>query len=143
RMVDFLDAHPSACFVHTGLLGIDASGAPSERWIGAYRELTPGAEWLAYMLSRFDFPVCAEAMVRPSAHERYRLHAPAFGFAAGVELWMRLCRRGDVGYIAEPLIRLRGREADHEHAGPAWELLDAVLRMHRRYHREAFRGWRR
>jgi hypothetical protein len=60
---------------------------------------------------------------------------------------MRLSRRGDVAYVAEPLLRLRAREAEHEFTGASWPLIEILLRIQRRYHREVFRGpygvWRR
>jgi hypothetical protein len=144
RMVEFLDSHPSALFVHTGLLEIDQDGRPTgRRWVADYAPLTPGRQWLDRMLSEFGCPVSADSMVRRSAHERYGLYDADYGFSADVEMWMRLCLHGDVGYIAEPMILVRERESDHEYQGPGWELLDAVLRIHRRYHREAFSGWRR
>jgi glycosyltransferase involved in cell wall biosynthesis len=143
RMVEFLDANPSALFVHVGLLGIDENGQIAKRWVGDYPELTPGARWTDRMLSQLDCPVCADSMVRRSAHEQFGLYDPDYGFVSDVEMWLRLSLRGDVGYIAEPLIRLRFREEGHTYAGPSWALIDAILRIQRRYHREVFRGWHR
>jgi len=142
RTVTFLDAHPSALFVHTGLLGIDDDGRATRSWIGDYAPLTPGKQWADLMLSRFDCPVCADSMVRRSAHERCGLYDPDYGFVADVEMWLRLCASGDVGYIAEPLIQLRDREAQHEYSGLSWELIETILRIQRRYHDEVFHGWR-
>jgi hypothetical protein len=142
-MVAFLDTHPSALFVHTGLLGIDDAGQPTRRWVGDYAELTPGRRWVDFMLSCMGCPVCAESMVRRVAHERHGLYDPDYGFVADVEMWMRLSLQGDVGYIPEPLIQLRDREPGHEYGGLSWELIDLILRIQRRYHGEVFRGWRR
>jgi glycosyltransferase involved in cell wall biosynthesis len=144
KMVGFLDAHPSALFVHAGLEIIDAEDLPTgTRHVAHYAPLTPGAQWADRMLSSVFCNVCADSMVRRLAHERYGLYDPEYGFVADVEMWLRLSLRGDVGYIAEPLIRMRQREEDHEHSGPEWELLDVLLRMQRRYHAEVFRGWHR
>lgn len=143
RMVEFMDAHPSALFVHTGLLAIGEDGRPTGRsYVADYAPLTPGPRWVDRMLSQVHCPVCADAMVRRVAHERHGLYDPEYGFVADVELWLRLSLQGDVGYLAEPLIHIREREADHEYSGANWELLDTLLQIQRRYHREVFRGWR-
>jgi hypothetical protein len=36
---------------------------------------------------------------------------------------------------------LRAREADHEFTGVSWPLIDLLMRIQRRYHREVFHGW--
>jgi glycosyltransferase involved in cell wall biosynthesis len=141
RMVEVLDANPSALFVHCGAVGIDESGRTVENWVQELPELTAGERWVHRMLENFASPVTANSMVRRSAHEQHGLYDPDYGFVADVELWMRLSRRGDVAYVAEPLLRLRAREADHEFTGASWPLIDLLLRIQRRYHREVFHGW--
>jgi glycosyltransferase involved in cell wall biosynthesis len=144
KMVGFLDAHPSALFVHAGLEMIDAADRPTgTRHVADYAPLTPGARWVDRMLSTVFCNVCADSMVRRIAHERYGLYDPEYGFVADVEMWLRLSLHGDVGYLGEPLIRMREREEGHEYAGPDWELLDILLRMQRRYHAEVFHGRQR
>jgi glycosyltransferase involved in cell wall biosynthesis len=147
RMVEVLDAHPSALFVHCGAVGVDDSGRTVENWVQDLPVLTNGERWLHRMLENFSSPVTANSMVRRSAHEQYGLYDPDYGFVADVEMWMRLSRRGDVAYVAEPLLRLRAREADHEFTGASWPLLEILMRIQRRYHREMFHGpygvWRR
>jgi len=141
RMVEVLDAHPSALFVHCGAVGIDDSGRTIENWVQELPELTDGERWVHRMLENFSSPVTANSMVRRSAHERFGLYDPDYGFVADVEMWMRLSRRGDVAYLAEPLLRLRARETDHEFTGASWPLIGLLLRIQRRYHREVFHGW--
>jgi glycosyltransferase involved in cell wall biosynthesis len=147
KMVEFLDGHPSALFVHAGVTFIDQKGLPTgRRYVMGYAPLTRGSRWLELMLSRFDCPVCANSMVRRVAYEQHGLYDTDFGFIADVEMWMRLSLHGDVGYIAEPLIQVRGREPDHEYSGTNWTLIDVVIRIQRLYHTRAFTGicgWRR
>lgn len=141
RMVHLLERHPTAAFAHAGIVFIDENGKPTGReYVMDYASLTPGKQWLAFMLSRFDCPVCANAMVRRRAYEQYGLYDTDYGFIADVEMWMRLSLHGDVGYISEPLIQIRGRESDHEYSGINWDLTETILCIHRLYHKRAFSG---
>ena len=148
KMARFLQDHPFAIFVHAGVEVIDQDGQPKgQRYVGNFPQLSPGRVWLNRMLSRLDCPVCADSMVRRSAYEKYGLYNPAFGFVSDVEMWMRLCLSGEVGYLAEPLIRVREREANHPSENHSWDLMGTVLEIQRMYHEKAFRGlygwWRR
>lgn len=134
KMAAVLDAQPRMAYVHTALKAIDSTGAVMATYCGDYAAVTPGDLWLRHMLSRFDCPVCALTMVRRSTYERHGLYNSDFGFISDVEMWMRLAHTGaDVGYIAEPLIWCRAREADHEYAKVNWETVDNVLRIHELY----------
>ncbi|PYV89696.1 MAG: hypothetical protein DMG05_13040 [Acidobacteria bacterium] len=144
QMVEFLNTHPTALFVHCGIAMIKEDGIPTGRqYIGNYPLLAHGPSWLSFMLGRFDCPVCANSMVRRSAYEQHGLYDPAFGLLADVEMWMRLSLHGDVGYIPQPLIQVRAREQDHEYSGINWTVVDIVLRIQRLYHEHAFTGWYR
>ncbi len=144
QMVRFLDAHCTALFVHCGVAMIKKDGLLAGRhYIGDYPPITSGQFWLSFMLRRFDCPVCANSMVRSKAYEQYGLYDVNYGFIADVEMWMRLCLHGDVGYIPEALIEVREREQDHEYSGINWTLVDTVLRIQRLYHERAFNGWYR
>ncbi len=134
KMVEALETHPSALFVHSGIAFIDSSGRQIGReCIENVAPLVPGDRWLNYMLSKFDCPVCANAMVRRSAYEEFGLYGSEFGFISDVEMWMRLSRQGDVAYVAAPLIYVREREKDHQYARINWQLIDTLLRIHRLY----------
>ena len=141
KMVRFLDAHPTALFVHAGVAFVDLTGRPTGRqYVMRYAPLTAGKSWLNRMLSRFDCLVCANSMVRRRAYEEHGRYNPDFGFIADVEMWMRLCCHGDAGYIAEPLISIREREKDHEYSGISWQLVDTIIRIHKLYHDKVFSG---
>lgn len=133
KMVAMLGANPQAAYVHTAVKTIDAAGAVLATYSGDYAAVTPGAQWLNLMLSRFDSPVCALTMVPRDVYERAGLYDPDYGFISDVEMWMRLACAGDVAYISEPLIACRNREAGHEYALVNWETVDAALRIHAAY----------
>lgn len=133
EMVGALDRNPSALFVHTAIEVISQAGEPVVAHVGRWPELTPGGEWLRFMLQGLNCPVCALTLVRRSAHERYGLYNPADGFISDIEMWMRLARHGDVAYVGRPLIQVREREVGHHASANAVPLTYTVARIHRRY----------
>lgn len=140
RSLALLDRYPSALFVHHGIEVIDQNGKHVAEHVGSWSPLTPGKDWLLVMLARFSCPVCALCVVRREAHERHGLYNPAHGFVSDVEMWMRLSLAGDVAYVAEPLIGVREREADHFVSLNPWPVLAKIFAIHRRYVRLAYPG---
>jgi len=139
-MVAALNRHPTALFAHCAIEVVDERGA----CIGTHRadwpELTPGRNWIAFMLTRFDCPVCALTLVRRSAHEQFGLYDSTYGFIADVEMWMRLSLHGDVAYVGEPLLRVRARESDH-FIGPEFVAVSrTAANIHRKYIKLAYSG---
>lgn len=140
EMVRAADRHPSALYVHTGIAVISQEGEPVAEHIADWPELTPGREWLRFMVRSHHCPVCALTLVRRSAHERFGLYDPQYGFIADVEMWMRLAAAGDVAYVGRPLIQVREREADHFAHSSAVPLLTTNARIRRRYLSPAYPG---
>jgi glycosyltransferase involved in cell wall biosynthesis len=140
RMVDALQRHPRAQFVHCALDTISPAGdhlpGPAEDW----PDVIDGQAWLRFMLSRLTCPVCALTVVRRETYARYGLYDASFGFISDVEMWMRLSRRGDVAYVRDPLILVREREPDHFATRQAVALLSVQWRIHRRYVDLAYKG---
>jgi hypothetical protein len=140
RLVEALDVHQSAWFVHCAIDVVRQDGSYVCSHIGDWSELTLGDSWLKVMLKSLHCPVCALTLVRREAHEKYGLYDTTAGFIADVEMWMRLSRHGDVAYVAESLIRIREREEGH-FANKAWpSLLRATATIHRQYIPQVFCG---
>jgi len=70
------------------------------------------------------------------------LFDPNFGVSTDVEMWMRLCDIGDIGYVNELLIFVRGRESGHSYGGIDWRIVDEVIRTHRKHLPLIYRGWK-
>jgi glycosyltransferase involved in cell wall biosynthesis len=144
RLVGLLEKHPSALFAHTGIGDVDQEGrSRGTQQVGPWPELTPGRAWLATMLQRFACPVCALAVVRREAHERFGLYDPAYGFISDVELWMRLSVVGDVAFAAQPLVLVRDREVGHDASTNPWPIFATLFAIHRRYLPKRYRGLER
>ncbi|HEY2991265.1 MAG TPA: glycosyltransferase family A protein [Methylomirabilota bacterium] len=142
RLADVLQRHPLVVYVHPGRQGCDHDGRPLAHryFVCNYPEVTAGPDWRRFMLGRLDSPVTALSMIRRSALERSGLFDPDFGAVSDVEMWLRLCAYGDVGYVNERLLYVRGRDARHPYSGAAWELTAQVIRAHRQHLPAAYAG---
>jgi glycosyltransferase involved in cell wall biosynthesis len=143
-MVAALDRHPSALYVHCASDLVKQDGTTIARSaVQDFSELTPGRDWLRFMLSTPHCPVCALTLVRRSAHEHRGLYNPAYGFITDIDMWMRLSAYGDVAYVRKPHLLLREREEDHQAIRNWAEITQNLFRIHVRHIPHAYRGWRR
>jgi len=144
RMADVLVRHPSVAFVHPGRQGCDHLGTPrlEAHFVCGYPEVSLGEDWLRFMLRRLASPVTALSMIRRSVLEEAGLFDPEFGACSDVDMWLRLCGVGDVGYVNELLLLVRGREPGHPYDGVNWVIRDEVVRAHRKHLRQYYHGWR-
>jgi glycosyltransferase involved in cell wall biosynthesis len=142
KMTSVLNRYPSVAFVHPGTQGCDHLGnpLPNRRFVMGYPEVTDGLVWRRKMLKRLACPVIALSMIRRTALEAVGLFDPAFGVSTDVELWLRLCAVGDVGYVNDLLILVRGRDPEHPNAGINWQVVDEVIRAHRKHLELTYRG---
>lgn len=134
RMVAYLDGHPSVGFVHTGIAFIDDDGSNYQDVSPSLPKLCAGRELARTILlgDSFACPVSACGMVRRSAYEAVGFsYDSEFGFLSDIDMWLRLALKFDVGFIAEPLITCRRREADHEYGGINWQLTRWISEIHR------------
>jgi glycosyltransferase involved in cell wall biosynthesis len=134
EMVALLEASPRVAYVHSAVQVIDQAGRVQRTFVGPYARVTPGRDWAALMLTRFDSPVCADSMVPRHRYESAGLYEERFGFVSDVEMWIRLALQGDVGYLARPLIDVREREPGHVYFERRWEILDTLVQILRHHH---------
>jgi glycosyltransferase involved in cell wall biosynthesis len=149
KLANVLDKHPTIVFAHPGLQGCDYLGnpKPKEYFVCGYPEISRGIPWKKKMLARLACPVTGLSMIRRSALEQIGLFDPEFGASSDIDMWMRLCEIGDVGYVNELLLYVRGRDQTSSYAGINWDLIDQVIRTHRKhlprvYRRLPFMYWK-
>lgn len=144
KMVRLFDEYPNVIYVHTGNVVIDQDGQEIGRNVESWDPVTLGRTWSRFMLSNyashFACPVTANSMVRRQTYGTYGLYNAEFGFISDVEMWLRLCLHGDVGYIAEPLIKMCTREANHEYARVRWDLIATTVQIYEHYCDLVYRG---
>jgi glycosyltransferase involved in cell wall biosynthesis len=142
RMAGVLDRHPGVVFVHPGRQGCDhlMNPRPDCLFVCGYPEVTRGDQWRRFMLGRLDSPVTGLSMIRRSALDQAGLFDAEFGPCSDVDMWLRLCALGDVGYVDELLLYVRGREPGHPYEGAAWQVGHQLIRIHRKHLKLAYSG---
>jgi glycosyltransferase involved in cell wall biosynthesis len=85
------------------------------------------------LLSTWSSPVRGTAMIRRSAWQAAGGLKEEFGMLADVDLWMRLAARWNVGYVGEPLIRVRAERPDYyppEYTIFTWHRMRLLYSIH-------------
>jgi GT2 family glycosyltransferase len=121
KWADILERYPNAGFVFNVYDDGDAEHTYGPR-LG--RECVDGHWFLETRLfSRWGCPVRGTALIRKSTWERVGGMREQFGLVADVDLWMRLSQVSQVGYVAEPLIRVRAMRPEYYpdiYTGKTW-----------------------
>lgn len=141
-LAELMERHPTVVFAHPGRQGCDFQGnpLPQAKFVMNYPEVSDGLSWRRLMLSRMASPVTGLSMIRRKALEHIGLFDPEFGACSDLDMWLRLCTIGDVGYVRELLLYIRGREPNHPYSGVNWDITDEVIRIHRKHLRLAYHG---
>ena len=140
RSVALLDRHPSAGFVHTASLVIDPAGEPAGLDIRPFSELTPSAQMMRSIAGREESPVvAATAMVRTEKYAAVGGYQyEKYGIVCDRDMWFRLARVGDVGYVDEPQVFIRARAKDQETSRFRWADTVGSLTMQREHVRAVY-----
>jgi glycosyltransferase involved in cell wall biosynthesis len=106
REVAIMRSDERVGMVHSAVYQIDAAGR-RERVVRAYprTRVLPGRAAFVRFLRGHDV-CCSSVMVRRRLYDEAGTFDPRFK-TADFELWLRLALRGDVGYVARPLVEMR------------------------------------
>jgi glycosyltransferase involved in cell wall biosynthesis len=147
RSMHILDEHPR--------VGIVCAAAYMVEWdkpnqiIGTLREkfaeVTPGRDMCRELFRNWRRKVVGPtAAVRRLCYERLGVFNPEYGRAAGRDFELRVLRHWDLGYIAEPMARLRTRDAATRltaaQSDARWRELQSQVRIHQSHLDDQFRG---
>lgn len=110
RLVDVMERHPNVVLAHGAFRWIDAGGQTLRTW-SAWGQLhtdivETGSDFILRSMAAINRVNMSSALIRRSAlgSERFR---EADDVLCDTGLWMRLARRGDIAFVAEPLTALR------------------------------------
>ena len=145
KWVGLAERHPNVAFVSNnygfhGSLKVDKH---------SFAEVTPGRIALEkHFFPTWGFPIRGTALIRRSCWEAVGGIREQFGLLADIDLWMRLARAWDVGYVDEPLILVRqDRPEDYppEYTEWSWKRFRTLYEIHGTNIDEHFgdtkRGW--
>jgi len=138
KWVRTIEANPGVGFVFNSY-GQENTGFVWSHEING--ETVEGRDFLQkHLLSRWDCPVRGTALIQRSHWEQVGGMRTEFGLLADIDLWMRLARIGDVGYVAEPLITVRAQRPENypESYKDAWSWprCKVLYEIHARNHKE-------
>lgn len=132
KTLKIMEHYPSVGFVATGCIHIDQKDHPQERHVEDLPEFMEGRKLLRRLLRRGGCPFSVTALIRRSATKGVEpLFDARYWWYADQYLWIRLAAKSDFGYIAQPLLKFRTREADHFLANRFWESFLFLDRIHR------------
>jgi glycosyltransferase involved in cell wall biosynthesis len=133
KWAEVLDRRPRVSFVFNryGVYGNDF----------VYSETMPGESFSGrWFLANFLFPrwgcaVRGTAMVRRAAWQEVGGLREQFGLLGDIDLWMRLARNWDVGYVDEPIIHVRQERPedypqDYKGEGWSWRRQKILYEIH-------------
>jgi hypothetical protein len=99
-----------------------------------FPEVTPGRIALEkHFFPTWGFPIRGTALIRRASWEEVGGIREQFGLLADIDLWMRLARTWDVGYVNEPLIFVRqDRPEDYpaEYTKWSWKRFRTLYEIH-------------
>lgn len=109
-----------------------------------FADVTDGPTALQTLLfPRWGCPVRGTALVRKSCWEAVGGMRVEFGLLADVDLWMRLARNWDIGYVREPLITVRQDRPDDypkEYVSWSWDRTRLLYEIHGTNRSEYYSG---
>ena len=113
---------PTAALVFNALEVMDEDGRVGCVHRHPYGQLVPGMELFDDMIRRPDSPIFGIVMVRKPCVFSVGPFDPRISTLADVDMWLRLLLRYDAAYIAEPLLRVAPREANHHNTLANWNV---------------------
>ncbi len=115
KTVFFLDTHPEVIRVFTGVRIINQAGGVIAEHAPNHPQILSGEKTLKKILNswRLDcFVLTVYVLIRRSVLDKNPFDEQ-LGFDCDQDLSLRLCLKGDIGYIREPLVSFREREDSH------------------------------
>jgi GT2 family glycosyltransferase len=132
RMVAAIASDPEVGFVYSACQFIDAAGRPLPAQ-GALRlgpQVVAGHDEFKRLMWEHDIPHSG-TLVRRACHEAIGWYDARYPHGADYDLWLRLCTRYKVAYVAERLSSYRVHDANMSHAaispGQAIDEIVAIL----------------
>jgi glycosyltransferase involved in cell wall biosynthesis len=113
---------PTAALVFSALEAMDENGRVTRVHLHPYEQLVHGKELFDEMIRRPDSPIFGIVMVRKPCLFAVGPFDPRITTLADVDMWLRLLLRYDAAYIAEPLLRIAPREANHHNTAANWNV---------------------
>jgi GT2 family glycosyltransferase len=121
RKAIMLDQNPKVGLVFSNIYLVDEQGQTlGGHWnptvLPSIDTVFSGKEFLRLLLSEGNLVPCQAVAVRSSCYQELGAFDPRLRYTPDLEMWLRIALHYNVGYIAEPLVRVRrhsGQESNH------------------------------
>ncbi len=135
-----MDSHAEVTLVGTAIADIDEATSQMLRIFTSSFDLVQHGQRLAeFLLTHTHAPLGLTTLIRRSAlRDLEPWFDPKYWWYADVHLWIRLALKGSFGYIREPLLKMRRREAGHFLHDRAWQSIVCCDRIRRDNWQEVF-----
>jgi len=142
KILPLFDKYSNIAFAFSGIDLIDQQGKITNRFLHPFQEIVSGQKMLRRLLVRLTCPCSLTTVIRRSMLENFD---PPFSshywWYADIPLWMTLCSKGDVGYIREPLLKMREREDEHFLNDKLWESQLCLDKIHKDHWKLLHKGF--
>jgi glycosyltransferase involved in cell wall biosynthesis len=128
-----LDTDPDINLVFSSIAEIDEEGQTvrEQSW-SQFPTVFPGQTLARYLVTRRAAPLTMDTLIRRSSLIGCEpWFDPKYWWYGDIHLWIRLAAKGKVGYVREPVLRRRRREAGHHLNGKEWRSLLTCDRIRR------------
>ena len=125
-----LEKYPKAGFVFNAYETFDTKKISS-----TFSNDYLNGDWLLqkYLLRNFDCQIWGSTMIRKSSWTKVGGMQEKYGHLADIDLWMRLSKNYNVGYVAKPLISIRHSRPSYypsEYTGEIWKNKKIIYEIH-------------
>jgi glycosyltransferase involved in cell wall biosynthesis len=125
RGVEMLEAHPDMAFVHTAYHVVDAAGRRRRTFRAHPTDAVwPGRDVFLRYLARSHDVVMSTVIARRRCYAAVGRFIPEL-LCADFDMWLRLALRGDIGYVATPLVSYRVHVSERSHGESTTGRMDA------------------
>jgi glycosyltransferase involved in cell wall biosynthesis len=131
-----LDTYPNVGFVYSNIQRIDEDGKIiGGHWLPQPKQDTvfTGDSFFKLVAATSNPVSCPSVIVREECYAQVGLFDAQFPFAADLEMWMRIAKQYNVGYLSKPLLaqRVHPQQETMRFKGTGKDYLDAlkVLRL--------------
>jgi glycosyltransferase involved in cell wall biosynthesis len=131
RKAEMLDRHPSMGLVYSDIWNIDETGQKLSRHparISDADQVLTGLELLSITTKRINPIACPSVMARKSCYERLGAFDARLTYSSDLEMWLRIAKSYEVGFIGEPLVgrRLHAAQASHRYYSDGTDFIDLL-----------------
>jgi glycosyltransferase involved in cell wall biosynthesis len=122
KCAGLLDSDSSVVYVFSNVEAINDLGIVIQHYHHRFPRVFEGERLAQYLVTHTRSPINLDTLIRRAALNGLEpWFDPKYWWYADIYLWIRLARKGKVGYIDEVILQRRGKEKEHYLNDKIWE----------------------